>query len=109
MRTRSDGRGLEFGLRTRSESVRGGAQAHAAAFVDEVVTVTDDEMRHAARRLFHAGIVAELSGAAALAAVLAGKAVPEREGDKVVVTVTGRNINFQEFTAVCGDGPLGGH
>jgi threonine dehydratase len=42
--------------------------------VDEIVLVTDDEMREAARWLwFEAGIAAELSGAASVAAVLAGK------------------------------------
>jgi threonine dehydratase len=42
--------------------------------VEEVVLVTDEEMREAARWLwFEAGIAAELSGAAAVAALLAGK------------------------------------
>ena len=42
--------------------------------VDEVVLVSDEEMREAARWLwFETGVAAELSGAAALAAILAGK------------------------------------
>ncbi len=42
--------------------------------VDDVVLVTDDEMRAAAQWLwFEAGIAAELSGAASLAAILTGK------------------------------------
>ena len=42
--------------------------------VDGVVLVTDEEMREAARWLwFEAGVAAELSGAAALAAILFGK------------------------------------
>lgn len=42
--------------------------------VDEIVLVTDDEMREAARWLwFEMGVAAELSGAAALAALLARK------------------------------------
>ena len=42
--------------------------------VDDVVLVTDEEMRDAARRLwFEAGIAAELSGAASLAALLSGR------------------------------------
>ena len=42
--------------------------------VDDVVLVTDEEMREAARWLwFEAGVAAELSGAAALAAILFGK------------------------------------
>ena len=42
--------------------------------VDEIVLVTDEEMHEAARWLwFEMGVAAELSGAAALAALLAGK------------------------------------
>jgi threonine dehydratase len=42
--------------------------------VDDVVLVTDEEMYDAARRLwFEAGIAAELSGAASLAALLSGR------------------------------------
>jgi threonine dehydratase len=42
--------------------------------VDDVVLATDEEMIDAARRLwFEAGLAAELSGAAAFAAILAGK------------------------------------
>lgn len=42
--------------------------------VDEIVLVTDDEMREAARWLWHEmGVAAELSGAATLAALLTGK------------------------------------
>jgi threonine dehydratase len=45
------------------------------ATVDEIVLVSDEEMREAARWLwFEMGIAAELSGAAAVAAVLTGKA-----------------------------------
>ena len=35
--------------------------------------MSDDEMREATRALYRAGVVAEVSGAAAVAAVLAGK------------------------------------
>jgi threonine dehydratase len=42
--------------------------------VDDVVLVTDEEMLEAARRLwFEAGVAAELSGAAALAAIVSGR------------------------------------
>jgi len=45
--------------------------------IDDIVLVTDDEMRQAARWLwFEMGVAAELSGAAALAALLAGKVHP---------------------------------
>jgi threonine dehydratase len=47
--------------------------------VDEIVLVTDDDMRNAARWLFgEFGVGTELSGAAALAALATGKAAGER-------------------------------
>ena len=71
-------------------------------FVDEVITVTDEEMRVATRVLFRAGIVAEVSGAAAVAAVLAGK-VGVTNGKKVVCTVSGRNIELEEYEHALSD------
>ena len=57
--------------------------------VDEIVLVTDEEMREAARWLwFEMGIAAELSGAAAIAALLSGKVTPE-SSDKVCALVCG--------------------
>jgi threonine dehydratase len=57
--------------------------------VDEIVLVTDEEMREAARWLwFEMGIGAELSGAAAVAALLAGKVVP-KQSEKVCALVCG--------------------
>jgi len=53
-------------------------------------------MRIATRALFKAGVVAEVSGAAAVAAVLAGK-VRDLSGKKVVCTVSGRNIELEEY------------
>lgn len=62
--------------------------------VDDVVLVTDHEMRHAARWLwFEAGVAADLSGAAAVAAVQAGRV---RFGDAASVCAL-----------VCGAGPDG--
>lgn len=54
--------------------------------VDEIVLVSDDEMRDAARWLWReCGVAAELSGAAAVAALRAGKvAAPPRETCAVV-------------------------
>ena len=63
------------------------------AAVDEIVLVTDEEMRDAARWLwFEMGIAAELSGAASVAALLTGKAGAE-----------GRNV----CAVVCGAGTDG--
>jgi len=57
--------------------------------VDDIVLVTDDEMREAARWLwFELGIAAELSGAAAMAALLAGRYAP-RPGERVCALVCG--------------------
>src|SRR5206468_9860334 len=65
-----------------------GAQPFAviSALVDEVVTVSDDEIRAAMRLLFErCKLVAEPSGASALAAVLAGRV----SGDRVGVILSG--------------------
>jgi threonine dehydratase len=57
--------------------------------VDEIVLVTDDEMREAARWLwFEMGIAPELSGAAAVAALLSGK-VSTAPTEKVCALVCG--------------------
>ncbi|PXY30733.1 threonine ammonia-lyase [Prauserella flavalba] len=61
-----------------------------AKHVDELLTVTEAELHAALRHLASAyGLVAEGAGAAALAAVLAGKV---RTESPVVVVVSGRNI-----------------
>jgi threonine dehydratase len=76
---------------------------HVSRFVDQMVTVTDDELRRATLALFEAEVVAEVSGAAAAAAVMAGK-VGDVTGKRVVCIVSGRNIGPKEFMdEVCGD------
>jgi threonine dehydratase len=58
-------------------------------YVDDIVLVTDDEMRDAARWLwFECGIAAELSGAAAMAAI-AQRRFPIAEGDRLCALVCG--------------------
>ena len=60
-----------------------------AAGVDRIVLVDDEAMRKAARWLwFEAGVAAELSGAAALAALTAGAYRPEPD-ERVVAVVCG--------------------
>lgn len=68
--------------------------AHAQAFVDEMRTVSDDEIRAAVRWLHvAAGLVVEPSGAAATAGVLAsGPAI-----DGVVAVVSGGNVEADDF------------
>ena len=72
--------------------------SHCREFLDDVVLVSDAQMQHATRVLFEAGIVAEGSGAAALAAVLANK-LGDVGGKSVVCTVSGRNIEPSEFAS----------
>ncbi len=58
-------------------------------YVDEIVLVTDDDMREAARGLwFEMGLAADLSGAATIAALRSGKVRPKK-GRKVCALVCG--------------------
>ena len=68
--------------------------AHIRSLVDEIVTVSDDEIRDAMRALAtRARLVAEPSGAAAMAAHLTGRA-PLADGDTArVVVVSGGNAD----------------
>ena len=75
--------------------------AIAARHVDAWVAVEEDELRAAMRLLaFDSGLVAEGAGAAATAAVLAGRVVDERPGARIVALVTGRNITRATLLAV---------
>jgi threonine dehydratase len=68
--------------------------AHAQALVDDMVTVTDDEISAAVRWLHReAGLVVEPSGAAATAAVLVSG--PAQDG--VVAIVSGGNVEPEDF------------
>jgi threonine dehydratase len=79
-RSLREGRLIELASVTTVAHTLASRGSHAVNFeivrrrVDDVVLVSDDEMLAAARRLwFEAGVAAELSGAAALAALLAGR------------------------------------
>lgn len=62
-------------------------------YVDDVVLVTDDDLRQAMRLLLErAKLLAEPSGAAGLAALLA-HAIPDTSGRRVVVVVSGGNVD----------------
>jgi threonine dehydratase len=64
----------------------------------EIVSVTDDQLRTAIRWLYRAhGLVVEGAGAAAVAAVLAGRV---RAVGRLVVLVTGRNITAETYAEV---------
>ncbi|KAK0063817.1 L-threonine dehydratase catabolic TdcB isoform X1 [Biomphalaria pfeifferi] len=69
---------------------------HCRWFVEDTLLVSDEEILQTMRLLFQRGIIAEPSGCAALAAVLAGK-VPNIAGKKVVVYISGGNISCAEL------------
>jgi threonine dehydratase len=76
--------------------------AHVRRFVDRVVTVEDDQIIDAVLWIFeHARIVAEPSGAAAVAAALAGAAAEPAGGAKVVgpvvAIVSGGNMGMEKL------------
>ncbi|OFW04252.1 MAG: hypothetical protein A3I61_09730 [Acidobacteria bacterium RIFCSPLOWO2_02_FULL_68_18] len=73
--------------------------AHVQAFVDELVTVDDEAIAAAVGWLFReARIVAEPSGAAAVAAVLARKMTPAGS----VAVVSGGNVSPEDFARYIG-------
>ena len=75
--------------------------AHVKALVDEVITVTDDEIRRAMRMLAQeAKLVAEPSGAAALAGAL--RLVPAGSAGVHVAVVSGGNVDPALFAKVIG-------
>ncbi|XP_013414790.1 uncharacterized protein LOC106176801 [Lingula anatina] len=65
-------------------------------FVEEILLVTDEEIVAAVAALYNAGLKVEPSGAAAFAALMAGK-VPDFEGKNVVVVLTGGNVTPEEL------------
>ncbi len=70
--------------------------ATAAPLVDDVVTVSERDLAYAIALLARQGAVVEGAGAAALAAVVAGKIL----GRAVVVPVCGRNIDAHVHTEI---------
>jgi len=72
--------------------------------VDEIALVTDDDIRAAMRVLFdRLKVVAEPSGASALAAVLSG-AIDVR-GRRVGITLSGGNVGLERFVELMADAP----
>jgi threonine dehydratase len=64
--------------------------AHVAALVDELVRVSDDEILDATRRVMkESKLVVEFSGAATVAAVIAGRA----GGSRVAAILSGGNLD----------------
>jgi len=77
-----------------------GTLAVCSRLVDEIVLVGDDEIRDAFRVLYgRAKLACEPAGAAATAALLAGKVVPE-PGEQVVAVVSGGNVVPETASAI---------
>ncbi|XP_057711590.1 L-threonine dehydratase catabolic TdcB isoform X2 [Corythoichthys intestinalis] len=64
--------------------------------VEEIVLVSDDQIKAAVSTLYRAGLVVEPSGSAAFAAVAFGK-IPRLEGRKVVCILSGGNLGKDEL------------
>jgi threonine dehydratase len=77
---------------------------HLRRYMDEIVTVSEEEMAEAMRQLAsRARLVVEPSGAAGMAAHLSG-AVPQPEGDdRRVVVISGGNVDPQAFARILAD------
>jgi len=68
-------------------------------FVNDIILVSDDEIKRAVATLYAAGFVVEPSGAAAFAALLANK-VSVAADEKVVVMLTGRNVTAVDLQKI---------
>ena len=95
------GRTLADGLRTQSVGILN--FAHLQAYVDDIVTVTEAEIRDAMRRMISgARLVPEPSGVVTLAAALFLKdKLPPAE--KTVVVMSGGNVEPAMLLSVLGD------
>jgi threonine dehydratase len=68
--------------------------------VDDVVLVSDDEIREAMRQIMtSAKLVAEPAAAAAVAAVMMGR-VGAKKGDRVVAVLSGGNVDLSRIAEV---------
>ena len=75
--------------------------AHLRRFADQVITVTEKEIAIAAAYLFRElKLVAEPSGATALAALLAGKVTPAGE---TIAVLSGGNVSIDALRSFCAD------
>lgn len=87
-------------LPTLSEGTAGGVPPETLdivmRFVDDMVTVTENQIQDAMRHLlFEERLVAEGAGALSTAALLAGEVPRAEAGETVVAVVSGRNVDSQ--------------
>jgi threonine dehydratase len=92
-------RTIADGLRTQSMGELN--FLHVRAFVDDIITVTEDEIREAMRSLYKAGLTPEPSGAVTTAAVLfhQEKLLPYL---KVVAVMSGGNVEPEVLRSILG-------
>lgn len=90
---------------TIADGIRGPAVSdltleHCLKYVDDVVTVTDDDIITAMKLIWsRLKVMAEPSGAASFAAVLSGS-VPTPDNAKTVCLLSGGNIDFKKIAKV---------
>ena len=90
------GRTMADGLRTNSLGPL--PFEHLRRFMDEIVTVSEDQMADAIRQLAHrARLVVEPSGAASMAAHLSGAAARTDGDDARVIVISGGNVDPEQF------------
>ena len=93
------GRTMADGLRTNSLGPL--PFEHLRRYLDEIVTVSEDEMAEAMRQLAgRARLVVEPSGAAAMGAHLAGSIPPAEGDDRRVVILSGGNLDPDLFARI---------
>lgn len=68
-------------------------------FVEEVVLVSDDEIKESVRLLYNNGLVVEPSGAAGLTALRSGK-IRDTDGKRIAVIISGSNVSPQELVNI---------
>jgi threonine dehydratase len=95
------GRTMADGLRTNSLGPL--PFEHLRRFMEEIVTVSEEEMADAMRQLAHrARLVIEPSGAASMAAHLAGRAPRTPADDARVVVLSGGNVDPERYLRILG-------
>jgi threo-3-hydroxy-L-aspartate ammonia-lyase len=97
------GRTMADGLRTNSLGAL--PFEHLRRYLDEIVTVSEDEIAEAMRHLAHRGrLVVEPSGAATMAAELSGIAERASGDDARVVVVSGGNVDPELYLRILSAG-----
>jgi len=68
-------------------------------YVEDILVVSDESIMRAVTHLYRQGLVVEPAGAVGYAALALGL-VPDLEGRKVVIVISGGNISAEEMTGI---------